>query len=205
MRTVKVEDFDGLLEQISENAPAFGVSGLSPEAVSHVNFKANGDATAEAVAVEHREAIGFLRSVTALYGLNEHHRCFQDAGLALDVALEELRAMLSVGALVVLDDRSNGGSQAVAEVMEQHCITLFSTVPQRLSELAGPTSGLQSLVVGGTPCGSDLSVSWALRVSRFVGLKRSTDRFPSFVIQQETGAILRPRLLAARPSERRVA
>ena len=173
---------------------------IAPDAVSHVVFTSDNP---DGVTVDNREAVNFVRSLVPVYGLDAGHRCYQDSALAMDVALEEICAMLSVGSTVVLPGTAAPG--ATAGFLEQKAVTLLSTVPAALAKIEDDLPTVDVLIVGGERCSSDLAVKWALRTRRLVSLKRSDDRFPSFSIERETRAASRPRLLFPRASDRATA
>lgn len=171
---------------------------IPSDAISHVVFTPDAP---DGVTVDNREAVNFVRSLVPVYGLNADHRCCQGPALALDVALEEICAMLAAGSTVVLADPAASPNETAAFLNDQG-ITLLSTVPAVLEEIDGDLPSLEVMIVGGERCSSDLAVKWALRTRRLVSLKRPEDRFPSFSIEQESRAPSRPRLLFPRAVDR---
>ena len=174
---------------------------IPSDAVSHVTFTPEAP---DGVTVDNREAVNFVRSLIPVYGLDAGHRCCQDPALAIDVALEEICAMLSAGSTVVLAEPA-ASPEATAKFMSDRKITLLSTVPEVLGKIEGDLPTIDVLIVGGERCSSDLAVKWALRTQRLVSLKRPDDRFPSFSIERESRAPSRPRLLFPRASDRATA
>lgn len=180
---------------------------LRPEAldkaISHIAFQAHGETRSDGIAVSHGEAVRFAYSLAALYGIESRHRCFQDSHLAFDVALEEVFAMLSAGATVV--QQSSPATMPADTFIADKRISVFSTGPDTLEALEAELPSVEVLVVGGRPCGSQLAVKWALKTGRIVSIKRPGDRFPTFSIEQESGAAWRPRMLPPHAAERSAA
>ena len=158
---------------------------------SHIAFKPQDGGPTRSVVVSHGDAVKFAHSLAAVYGIEAGHRCFQDAELAFDVAVEEAWAMLSAGATVVIETADAAGDEYFAE----RGINVVSTTPDNLEGFEADLPGVDIMIVGGRPCGSALAVKWALRTGRIVSIKRDGDRFPSFSIEQESGAAWRPRML----------
>lgn len=160
--------------------------------VSHVAFEAHSGSDTAGHTVSHADAVKFAYSLAALYGVEPHHRCFQDTHLAFDVAIEEVWAMLCAGATVVM--KSAAQESADAFITRKH-INVVSTAPEVLEAMDGELPSVEVMIVGGRPCASKLAVKWALRTGRIVSIKKSGDRFPTFSIEQESGAAWRPRML----------
>lgn len=193
------------VEQIDTRVGAVGlltVEGLSGASISQVIFRVRPDGSCKGVEVTHGEAVRFIRSVGSVYGIGAEDRCYQDGSLALDVAVEELLAMLAAGATVVVGNGDiEAGSAEAEQFIDAQKITLLSTVPESLKTIDSGLANLDILVVGGRPCPAELSAEWAMKTRRMVSLKSRNDRFPSFSIEQESGRAWRPRMLYARACE----
>jgi phosphopantetheinyl transferase len=177
-----------------------------PTSVSHVAFKAHRTNETQGIAVSHADAVKFAYSLAALYGVEPHHRCFQDTHLAFDVALEEVWAMLCAGATVVLDSNAAANARETADAfIARNDINVVSTAPEFLAEMDGDLPSVEVMIVGGSPCASKLAVKWALRTGRIVSIKKPGDRFPTFSIEQENGAAWRPRMLPPHAADRAAA
>ena len=163
---------------------------------SHVAFEAHGVADTAGHTVSHSEAVRFAYSLAALYGVEPQHRCFQDTHLAFDVAIEEVWAMLCAGATVVMKSAAKESARETADafIARKH-INVVSTAPEVLASMDGDLPSVEVMIVGGRPCASKLAVKWALRTGRIVSIKKPGDRFPTFSIEQESGAAWRPRML----------
>ena len=171
-------------------------AGLHATSVSHVAFQTHRESTADGITVSHGEAVRFAYSLGALYGIEPHHRCFQDAHLAFDVALEEIWAMLCAGATVVLESEATANARETADAfIARKQINVVSTGPEMLEAMDADLPSVEVLIVGGRPCASKLAVKWALKTGRIVSVKKPGDRFPTFSIEQESGAAWRPRML----------
>ena len=62
----------------------------------------------------------------------------------------------------------------------------FTNLTENFDEL----SSVKFLIIGGQKCSSELVVKWMLKKQRIVSLKKTTDRFPSFSIEQEARKVL---------------
>ncbi len=175
-------------------------------AISHVAFKAHRASEAEGITVSHAEAVKFAFSLAALYGVEPHHRCFQDTHLEFDVALEEVWAMLCAGATVVLESGAAATARETADAfIARKNINVVSTAPETLAVMDADLPSVEVMIVGGRPCASNLAVKWALRTGRIVSIKKPGDRFPTFSIEQESGAAWRPRMLPPHAADRAAA
>ena len=175
---------------------------VTSKSMSHVAFKAGESDADYGVNVSHGDAVKFAFSLAAVYGIEPHHRCYQDRYLSFDVAVEEIWAMLCAGATVVL---ANEMGEAPEAFIASHGIHVISTGPETLERIESELPGVEVLIVGGRPCASQLAVKWALRTGRFVSLKRAGDRFPSFSIEQESGDAWRPRMLPPHAADKSAA
>ncbi len=175
---------------------------VKPSNISHVAFKAHDAAVHRGIAVTHSDAVKFAYSLAAVYGIEPHHRCYQDGHLSFDVALEEVWAMLTAGATVVLESQASENTDAFIARNQIHVV---STGPETLETMDAELPSVEVMIVGGRPCASSLAVKWALRTGRIVSIKRPGDRFPSFSIEQESGAAWRPRMLTPHAADRHAA
>ncbi|MGI9414390.1 MAG: AMP-binding protein [Hyphomicrobiales bacterium] len=199
-KLVLVDEERGSFQVLASQEGFLNAIDIAPDSASHVIFTADAP---RGVTVNHREAANFVCSLVPVYGLDVGHRCFQDRSVAIDVALEEICAMLSVGATVVFSDVDFAAApDAAAEMLGKRGITLMSTVPEVLDRIEAELSTVDILIVGGRRCPTELAVRWAMKTRRLVSLKRPDDRFPSFSIERETRAVSRPRLLFPRASDR---
>lgn len=197
-RLVVVEDERAAFASLPSHIHFAGTRAADADTIAQVIFKTAADGSVKALAASHSEAVLFMRSLVSVYGIEAHHRCFQDASVPLDVALEEVWAMLSAGATVVFADAK---AAVGATFLADEQISFLSTVPESLATIAGDVRGIDIVVVGGAKCPTDLAVSWSLKARRLVSIKIAGDRVPSFTIEQDAGA-WRPRMLYARGCER---
>jgi non-ribosomal peptide synthetase-like protein len=114
------------------------------------------------VIVEHRNATGFVRSLSSIYGLNDDDRVYQGFSVAFDASIEEIWAAFSLGGTLVVPPEPVANSPTdVADFLTRERITFFSTVPTFLSMIKADLSTVRLLVVGGEPCPPDLVTRWA--------------------------------------------
>lgn len=205
-RSVAVDEKRESFDTLSSQNRIFGNRNITAEDTSHIMFRADPDGALEYMKVRHREAVTQLRSLLSVYGLDNSQRCYQENSLAFDVAVEEVWAMLSAGATVILrENRNTASANMTARFLSEQTITLYSTVPEILAGIEDELSNVNVLIIGRKRCSSELAVKWALKKQRVVSLKNSNDRFPSFSIDQESRPILRPRLLRLHSGKRMAA
>ena len=89
------------------------------------------------IPVTHSDAVKFAYSLAAVYGIEPHHRCYQDGHLSFDVALEEVWAMLTAGATVVLESKA---SENTDKFIARNQIHVVSTGPETLETMGCGTS-----------------------------------------------------------------
>lgn len=195
-KLVLVDEMASSFAMLSAQKPFLGTKSVVAGDVAHVTFVEGSDGGVRNVT--HRDAVKFLRSLVAVYGVCAHDRFYQDASLGIDVAIQEVLAIwFAGGSAIVGSDGQEFSSSRMAAFLKERQITVLSTVPAVLAMIEDAFPTVEIVIVGGDVCSSGLAVRWALRASKVVTLKSSGDKFPSFAIGEENGLASRPRLLVA--------
>ena len=152
--------------------------------------------------IKHNDAVRLSKSIAKLYSVNENSRCYHDASVAFDIAVEEALSMISSGATLVLDRSGVDGSHDLAEFVEKQRITHLSATPDIMAEIDEDCPTLEVLILGGKKSPAGLVAKWAIRTGLVVSIKHSGDRFPSYRMEQESRTASRPCLIFARTANR---
>lgn len=147
--------------------------------------------------INKKKSVALLRSLSCVYGLSADDVYVQSNSVQFDVAIVEMLAVWSVGAAVVIDTASNGGSN-IAAVASNVSASIISLRPEELAQIDDGLDSVKTILVSGEKCASALAVSWALRAGRLISLKDIEDSFASFVVGEETGGLSRAHLLATK-------
>lgn len=194
-KVVRVDEHKARFATLTAQTPFLGVKRLKAADVAYVTFVPGSGQDVKQVM--HRDAVKFLRSLVAVYGVGAHDNFYQDASLAVDVAIQEVLAIWFAGGTAIVGSEGSQVSPAeMAVFLKERQISVLSTVPAALALIDDALPTIEIVIVGGDVCSSDLAVTWALRCLRVVTLKSVDDRFPIFAIGQENCMASRPRLLA---------
>jgi len=141
--------------------------------------------------VSHSDAVKFAASLATVYGLEAADRLHQDLRIDLDVAVEEILAVLSIGATVVF-------TADIGTAMTDKTANAVSTVPAGLQGLDASNGAPAILIVGGERLDDESAAAWAMRAARLVTVKGRDDRIASFTIESDDDIAWKPRLLHTR-------
>jgi non-ribosomal peptide synthetase-like protein len=128
------------------------------------------------VMIEHRNAAAFVRTLRSIYKVTANDRVYQGFSTAFDASVEEIWAALSRGGtLVVPTEEVERSPSDVADFINEHDITYFSTVPTMLAMIDRELPGVRTLVLGGEVCPSELVTRWATPERRLLNTYGPTE------------------------------
>lgn len=114
------------------------------------------------VMIEHGNAAAFVRTLKSIYKVTADDRIYQGFSTAFDASVEEIWAALSLGGTLVVPTEEILRSPAeVADFIDEHEITYYSTVPTMLAMIDRDLPTVRTLVLGGEACSNELVTRWA--------------------------------------------
>ena len=105
------------------------------------------------VLIEHQAATHFVASILEVYGVTSDDRIYQGFSHCFDATGATLYAGV---------DEVHKSAEAVAEFIDRHQVTFFSTVPTFLSAMVSPLTSIKTLVLGGESLRQDFVDKWAI-------------------------------------------
>lgn len=130
------------------------------------------------VEITHASICHYVTVASSLYEMSPNDRVYQGFSLAFDASLEELwMAFANGAALVACTEKEVRSGVGLVSFLQQHHVSMFSTVPTLLSTLEGQLPDLRLLVLGGEMCSSSLVKRWSrpgLRILNTYGPTETT-------------------------------
>ncbi|RUR09444.1 amino acid adenylation domain-containing protein [Legionella sp. km772] len=113
------------------------------------------------VEITHKNICHYVDAASQVYEMTEKDRVYQGFSLAFDASLEELWMAFAHGAaLIACTQKEVRSGLGLTSFLQQHQVTVFSTVPTLLSTLEGQLPHLRLLILGGEMCSSSLVKKW---------------------------------------------
>jgi len=161
-KTVLMDTFATLIQQQSTaRLPASEVN-VSPSDLCYVIYTSGSTGRPKGVMVEHRNVVNFVTAATDIYQIKSSDRVYQGFSLSFDGAIDEIWPAFAAGATLVAGTGDVVHSpRAVAQLLTEERITIFSTVPTFLSMIDEELPSVRVLIVGGEQCSADLVRRWA--------------------------------------------
>ena len=166
--TASCEEFDDLI-------PA-EESGVTSSDVCYVIYTSGTTGRPKGVQIEHRSACHLVRAEGQIFGVGPDDRVFQGFSIAFDASVEEVWLAFFAGAALVVGTKAmvQSGS-ALAGMLTDAGVTVFSTVPTLLSLIEGDLPTVRLLILGGEQCPHDLVTRWARPNRRMVNTYGPTE------------------------------
>jgi non-ribosomal peptide synthetase-like protein len=144
-------------------------AGLSPELIGvsqnhlcYVIYTSGTTGRPKGVMIEHRAVATYLQAIGKVYAVAHTDRVYQGFSIAFDAAVEEIWSAWSAGATLIPGPEDVTRSPYLAaRFLEEHAITVFSTVPTFLAMVDGKLPGVRLLILGGETCPNSLALRWA--------------------------------------------
>ena len=170
----RIDDvFDGTVVTLDEDADAIALqpctrishneTGLQHSDLCYVLFTSGTTGQPKGVMVEHRNAAQFAVAFNEPCETTPADRIYQGFALTFDGSVEEIWMAFSNGATLVVPtaDAPRFGDD-LAEYLDRHQVTYFSTVPTMLTTMqSSQMPVLRQIVVSGEPCQPELVQVWA--------------------------------------------
>ncbi|GIG40585.1 non-ribosomal peptide synthetase [Cellulomonas phragmiteti] len=118
---------------------------VGPDEPAYVIYTSGSTGTPKGVVVTHRAALNTVDDVDRLLDVGPHDRVLALAALGFDLSVWDLFAVTSRGGALVLPDAARRGDPSHwAELVAEHAVTLWNSVPAQMSMLVdylGTTPG----------------------------------------------------------------
>ncbi|HVT61983.1 MAG TPA: amino acid adenylation domain-containing protein, partial [Legionellaceae bacterium] len=113
------------------------------------------------VEVGHSSICHYVSVASRTYGIQTEDRIYHGFSLAFDASFEEIWMAFANGAtLIVATSKDIRSGLGLIDFLNQHEITVFSTVPTLLSSLKGQVDSLRLLILGGEVCTPNIVAPW---------------------------------------------
>lgn len=169
-------DRDGRDIEARPHTPLVPPPSIEPSALCYVIYTSGSTGRPKGVMIEHRNAVAFVESLETIYRIGQGDRIYQGFSTAFDASIEEIWAAFSRGGTLVVPTEEIARSPGdVAEFINEHRITYFSTVPTMLSMIDRELPTVRTLVLGGEACSAELVSRWAKPGRRMINTYGPTE------------------------------
>ncbi|HEV2296111.1 MAG TPA: Pls/PosA family non-ribosomal peptide synthetase [Tepidisphaeraceae bacterium] len=150
--------------------------GASESDLCYVIYTSGTTGRPKGVMTEHRSVVHFVSSFNEVCGITDQDRIFQGFSPSFDGSVEEIWMAFAHGAGLVIGtaDVVRVGSE-VARVLNEHRVTVFSTVPTMLSTIDDKLPSVRLLIVSGERCPPELVNRWATPGRRLLNVYGPTE------------------------------
>ncbi|KTC92501.1 amino acid adenylation domain-containing protein [Fluoribacter dumoffii] len=171
---------DLLAEEISKR-PAHRVifqENLSAADLCYIIYTSGSTGKPKGVEITQRSICHYVDAASKLYEISSNDKVYQGFSLAFDASLEELWMAFANGAsLIACTSKEVRSGLGLISFLQQHRVSVFSTVPTLLSSLEGQLPDLRLLILGGESCPPTLVKRWSregLRILNTYGPTEAT-------------------------------
>jgi non-ribosomal peptide synthetase-like protein len=149
---------------------------LSNSDLSYILFTSGTTGRPKGIMVEHKNVVLFSHAFNRVCDIRVSDRVYQGFSLAFDGSVEEMWMAFGSGAtLVVGRQELSKLTDECAEFMNQHQVSVFSTVPTFLSLVKSALPHNRLLIVSGEVCPQLLVDRWANGDRRFLNVYGPTE------------------------------
>ncbi|WP_434570426.1 amino acid adenylation domain-containing protein [Pseudomonas sp. Z3-6] len=132
---------DGLhwhaMDRLAPAAADFQAVDSNPDDLAYVIFTSGSTGDPKGVMISHRAALNTVQDINRRFQVNAKDRVLGLAQLSFDLSVYDLFGPLAVGGALVLPDPARGADPSHwAELVQQHQVTLWNSVPAQLHMLA---------------------------------------------------------------------
>lgn len=135
---------------------------ITGENLAYIIYTSGSTGKPKGVEITHQSISHYVREASKIYQMSADDRVYQGYSLAFDASLEELWMAFANGAsLIACTSKEIRSGVGLVSFMQQHKITVFSSVPTLAATLEGPWSDLRLLLLGGESCPATLVDTWS--------------------------------------------
>ncbi|WP_392538753.1 Pls/PosA family non-ribosomal peptide synthetase [Legionella sp. 227] len=168
---------DTLAEEISKRPTQRLIQDdLSPDDLCYIIYTSGSTGKPKGVEITQRSICHYVQTASKLYDITSDDKVYQGFSLAFDASLEEFwMAFANGAALIACTAKEVRSGLGLISFLQQHRVSVFSTVPTLLSALEGQLPDLRLLILGGEACSSALVKRWSRDGLRIVNTYGPTE------------------------------
>jgi amino acid adenylation domain-containing protein/thioester reductase-like protein len=151
------------LDQDKAGSQLFEPAAIDAEDLAYVIFTSGSTGTPKGVLVEHKGLVNLLREQIKAFNLNHLSRSLFYLSISFDASVSDLGTALLAGASLVILPPEKLSPEKLNETFTNYGIT-YIDIPPSVLKLLNPQEKpacLQSMVIGGEVCPSDIVRQWA--------------------------------------------
>jgi non-ribosomal peptide synthetase-like protein len=135
--------------------------GVTSDNLCYIIYTSGSTGKPKGVELEHRSVCNLVQVERELFGVRPDDRVFQGFSIAFDASVEEVWLAFAAGASLVIGtaEMVHAGG-ALANILTEARVTVWSTVPTLLSMQDQDVPTLRILILGGEACPPDLVSRW---------------------------------------------
>ncbi|MGL5741209.1 MAG: Pls/PosA family non-ribosomal peptide synthetase [Legionella sp.] len=169
---------DVLAEEISKH-PTYRLvlkEEQSADDLCYIIYTSGSTGKPKGVEITQRSICHYVQVASALYEMSSEDRVYQGFSLAFDASLEEFwMAFASGAALIACTAKEVRSGLGLISFLQQHRVSVFSTVPTLLATLEGQLPELRVLILGGEACSASLVARWSREGLRIINTYGPTE------------------------------
>ncbi|MGM9454234.1 Pls/PosA family non-ribosomal peptide synthetase [Legionella bozemanae] len=149
---------------------------LSADDLCYIIYTSGSTGKPKGVEITQRSICHYVEVASKLYDIKSHDKVYQGFSLAFDASLEEFWMAFANGAvLVACTAKEVRSGLGLISFLQQHRVSVFSTVPTLLSSLEGQLPDLRLLILGGETCPPSLVKRWSRAGLRIINTYGPTE------------------------------
>lgn len=175
----KIFALDKLGEELSQQ-PTRRLASVASEQDAHnlcyVIYTSGSTGKPKGVEIPQSSICHYVKEASILYEMTSNDRVYQGFSLAFDASLEELWMAFANGAtLIACTSKEIRSGLGLISFLQQHQVSVLSTVPTLLSTLEGALPDLRLLILGGETCPATLVKAWSRKGLRIINTYGPTE------------------------------
>ncbi|WP_454785649.1 Pls/PosA family non-ribosomal peptide synthetase [Legionella sp. WA2024007413] len=149
---------------------------LTANDLCYIIYTSGSTGKPKGVEITQRSICHYVEVASKLYDIKSNDKVYQGFSLAFDASLEEFWMAFANGAtLVACTAKEVRSGLGLVSFLQQHRVSVFSTVPTLLSTLEGQLPDLRILILGGESCPSSLVKRWSREGLRIINTYGPTE------------------------------
>ncbi|KTC91903.1 Pls/PosA family non-ribosomal peptide synthetase [Legionella cincinnatiensis] len=148
----------------------------SADDLCYIIYTSGSTGKPKGVEITQRSICHYVQIASELYNMDSNDRVYQGFSLAFDASLEEFwMAFANGAALIACTAKEIRSGLGLISFLEQHKVSVFSTVPTLLATLEEQLPSLRLLILGGETCPTSLVKRWSRDGLRIVNTYGPTE------------------------------
>ena len=171
---IVVDQIKADISQQSNTRPA--LTKTESDQLCYVIYTSGSTGKPKGVEITHRNICHYVSVASDLYKMTPHDKVYQGFSLAFDASLEELwMTFANGGTLIACTSKDIRSGVGLTDFLNDHKVTVFSTVPTLLSTLEDDFPELRLLILGGEACSDQLINRWSRTGLRIINTYGPTE------------------------------